>query len=316
MTRVLVVAVVLLSAVAAAAAAAASPETGSLPPAMVAGLSAGGFMAVQYHVAFSGEVIGAGVIAGGPFYCAGDSAITAQTACMSMPSEIDTSSLVKAAKYCEQTDTCDALANLKTQKVWLWSGTSDTVVHQGVMKSLAQFYTDFMPSPSINETFTVPAEHSWPTNNWGNACGHLGSPYINNCDFDSSYAMTTEVFGPLSPPVTGKTANVRTISQDQFVPGGGSASSISMGPKAYVYYGGNCTADPSKCRAIVVFHGCQQSLKDIGTDFIAHIGMNEVAEANNLVVLYPQAIRSYYPVENPEGCWDWYVILHAVFCFC
>ena len=32
----------------------------------VSGVSSGGFMAVQFHVAYSGSVKGAGVIAGGP----------------------------------------------------------------------------------------------------------------------------------------------------------------------------------------------------------------------------------------------------------
>jgi len=35
----------------------------------VVGLSAGAFFAAQFHVAFSSELIGAGIIAGGPYYC-------------------------------------------------------------------------------------------------------------------------------------------------------------------------------------------------------------------------------------------------------
>jgi poly(3-hydroxybutyrate) depolymerase len=53
-------------------------------------------------------------------------------------------------------------------------------------------------------------------------------------------------------------------------------------------------------------HGCQQTVGDIGTEFVEHIGMNEVAEANDLFVLYPQAIKSYVNPSNPEGCWDWW----------
>lgn len=35
----------------------------------VSGLSSGAFFAVQMHVAYSGTFMGAGVFAGGPFYC-------------------------------------------------------------------------------------------------------------------------------------------------------------------------------------------------------------------------------------------------------
>ncbi len=34
----------------------------------VSGISSGGYMAVQFHVAFSSVVDGSGVVAGGPFY--------------------------------------------------------------------------------------------------------------------------------------------------------------------------------------------------------------------------------------------------------
>lgn len=43
------------------------------------GLSAGGFMAVQYSFAYSKDISGAAIFAGGPFYCAQDTLSTAVT---------------------------------------------------------------------------------------------------------------------------------------------------------------------------------------------------------------------------------------------
>jgi len=55
----------------------------------VSGLSAGGFMAVQLHVAYSATFAkGAGVVAGGPFYCAEGSIVNATGRCMASPSGI------------------------------------------------------------------------------------------------------------------------------------------------------------------------------------------------------------------------------------
>ena len=53
----------------------------------VSGLSSGAFMAAQFDVAYSGEVIGAGIVAGGEFYCAGAAGVqplsmAASTSCM------------------------------------------------------------------------------------------------------------------------------------------------------------------------------------------------------------------------------------------
>ena len=61
----------------------------------VSGLSSGGFMAVQLHVAYSATFKkGAGVVAGGPFYCAEGSVVNATGRCMATPSGIPTSTLI------------------------------------------------------------------------------------------------------------------------------------------------------------------------------------------------------------------------------
>lgn len=60
------------------------------------------------------------------------------------------------------------------------------------------------------------------------------------------------------------------------------------------------------CPVHAVFHGCLQSYSIVGYEFILHSGYNEWAEANNLIVLYPQAVRSAFLPTNPEACWDWF----------
>ena len=42
----------------------------------VSGISSGAFMAVQYQIAFSALVKGAGIVAGGPYYCAAGSVLS------------------------------------------------------------------------------------------------------------------------------------------------------------------------------------------------------------------------------------------------
>ena len=44
----------------------------------------------------------------------------------------------------------------------------------------------------------------------------------------------------------------------------------------------------------------------IGEDYVMHGGYNEVADANNIVILYPQAKRSLTIPYNPNGCFDWW----------
>ena len=79
----------------------------------------------------------------------------------------------------------------------------------------------------------------------------------------------------------------------------------SMGPKGY-YYAPKACQDGRKCRLHVAFHGCSQTLGNVGTKFVVHAGYNEVAEANDIVVLYPQVKTSTLNPVNLLGCWDWF----------
>ena len=62
----------------------------------------------------------------------------------------------------------------------------------------------------------------------------------------------------------------------------------------------------ARCPLHVAFHGCLQSLGKINTTFVEHAGYNAWAEANGIVVLYPQATANAL---NPKGCWDWPVMI-------
>lgn len=53
-------------------------------------------------------------------------------------------------------------------------------------------------------------------------------------------------------------------------------------------------------------HGCLQTQGDIQNQFATKIGMNEWAESNNIIVLYPYVKKSYSLPSNPNGCWDWW----------
>src|SRR5688572_24172839 len=60
----------------------------------VSGISSGGYMAVQFHVAHSALVHGAGVIAAGPYFCAENSMRHALGRCMKGDADIPVDELV------------------------------------------------------------------------------------------------------------------------------------------------------------------------------------------------------------------------------
>lgn len=263
----------------------------------VSGLSSGGFFSTQFHVAFSQNVTGAGIIAGGPYYCAQGSEIHAETACMASPVLIDISACEKFATSASSAGTIDNLSNLNSASVYIFSGTKDTVVNQGVAKQLLVFYQKFTTSGTIVTNFVTPAEHAWITNTYGNSCSHLGSPYMNNCNIDSAGIMLTQFLGNLNPRTTPNDNNLIAFSQSTY----GDITTASMGKTGYVYVPAGCKTN--KCNLHIAFHGCQQSAEKVGKDFVEYTGLNDWAESNNIVVVYPQLTTS---LKNPQGCWDFW----------
>jgi len=39
---------------------------------------------------------------------------------------------------------------------------------------------------NVKTRFDIPSQHSYVTANYGSSCSTLGSPYINDCDFNSA----------------------------------------------------------------------------------------------------------------------------------
>jgi poly(3-hydroxybutyrate) depolymerase len=265
----------------------------------VSGVSSGAYMAVQFHVAHSEVVKGAGAIAGGPYYCAQGSFWTAYYNCMApgwftpLPS---TDSLISEAERLASAGRIDATANLSASRAWLFSGTEDGTVTRAVVDGLRAFYSRYKTATVI--VGDKPAGHAMVTKDAGNACPATAAPYINDCDYDAAGELLAHLLGNLG---SGQAAAGRLRRFDQKPFG---ARDISMHDEGYVYVPQAC--ETQRCRVHVAFHGCRQTTDDIEERFVREAGYNGWAEANGLIVLYPQAAKRYWGIYNPRGCWDWW----------
>jgi poly(3-hydroxybutyrate) depolymerase len=289
----------------------------------VSGLSSGAYMAVQFHVANSSFVKGAGVIAGGPYFCAQDDQTTATTVCSCtglgtcQPGQAAqfVPSLVQTTNANANQQAIDPTSNLGTSRVWLFSGSGDTIVPPPVMTALETYYRNYVPASNITFVKNVPAEHSIPTDSFGSACSFLGVPFINNCNFDAAGALLNWIYGNLQPRNTG-TLHGQLIAFDQgeFIT---NPTAHGMAQNGWVYVPDACRQ--GQCRLHIAFHGCLQypdmpmpsgPQGKFGDTFARHAGYNEWADSNNIVVLYPQAnallTATRLPRTNPNGCWDWW----------
>jgi poly(3-hydroxybutyrate) depolymerase len=288
----------------------------------VSGLSSGAFMAVQLQVAWSASIVGAGVIAGGPYYCAAGNMLYTGI-CMGQVWGLPPNPylMANAAKDFAALKQIDPVANLAKRRVYVFSGTDDSVVRQpAVDATVSLFKLLGVPDSRLKYVNDVPAGHAVITPSLGNDCGANEAPYISHCTvggsgYDQAGALLTQIYGPLQPPSAQPGGQVLPFDQRAFA-----SSATAMADTGYLYVPKACAApgksggksgatagaaSGAKCKVHVALHGCVQSVESVGRQFIDEAGYNAWADSNRLLVLYPQVNKSTLPF-NPQGCWDWW----------
>lgn len=283
----------------------------------VSGVSSGGFLAHQFHVAHSATVSGAGIFAAGPYACAGTrypaTFLRALSVCSDIPDLFpflgppNVERSVQAAKTAAEAGSIDPLSGLAGDRVLLFSGQQDTLVPTSVVMVAGDFYRAYHAG-AVDVVDDVEAAHAMVTRSFGNSCDTTKPPFINNCDFDLAGATLQKLLGPLAPP---SEPQGRLIAFDQRSFADPERTS-GLADTGYLYVPRDCEGS-SGCRVHVALHGCQQTAAVIGDAFYRHAGYNRWADSNRIVVLYPQAtaitrrfLGFQIPWPNPEGCWDWW----------
>jgi poly(3-hydroxybutyrate) depolymerase len=267
----------------------------------VAGISSGGFMAVQLQVAYSARVFGTAVFAGGPYYCAQDSIVLAVGQCES-GSGIAAKPSIYYTNSQDGNGTIDPTSNLANKPIYMFSGTNDTTVHQPVMDALYQYYSNYTKTSNITYDNDTPAAHGWISPDGPNPCGSSYIPYVNDCSIDPEQTFLTMFYGELNAKNTGTLGgSYIQFSQDPFAPGA-SAKAATMDSTGWLYVPAAC-ASGQACRLLIALHGCLQNQGIIQQQFVQKSGINEWADTNNIIVLYPQAT---WGASNPLACWDWW----------
>jgi poly(3-hydroxybutyrate) depolymerase len=301
------------------AAAADAPPLGAydvkLDETTVSGISSGAYMAVQLAVARSSIVAGVGALAGGPYACAQGDLATALGPCMIGPPP-DAAALRKLAERFAAEGHLDDPRALARQKVWILHGYNDGVVKEPVSAALAAFYDAAAGgggrSRHVHYRDDLPAAHAQVTDAFGQACEKTGGEFINRCaGYDAAGFVLQFAYGKLRERAPdGKLSGaLLPFRQSELY---ADPASIGLDDTGYVYVPAPCAAG-ERCRVHVAFHGCLQNARTIGTDYVLHAGYNGWADANRIVVLYPQTVASgrvKNPLSrapyNPNGCWDWW----------
>jgi poly(3-hydroxybutyrate) depolymerase len=215
------------------------------------------------------------------------------------PGWVVTSMLTEAASAAAARGDIAPLAGLKSMRIFAFRGLNDTVYLPGSVNKTVDFFAAFAQDAASQILFVtdVPIQHAVPSIDPAiptSSCnGKTGPPAIANCGYDGAGALLQHLYGSsLTAPAEHScgaacTANVLEFSQEAYFP----AAWPSLSSLAYAYIPPACSGPaPAACRLHISLHGCGMSRwsAQMNMSYVYHAGFNPWAEANNIVVLYPQ----------------------------
>lgn len=290
----------------------------------VSGLSSGGYMAGQFHVANSDIVSGAGIIAAGPYYCTRGILGNASGKCSSASTVLTDEYLhdiYRDAKQFQQQGKIPPLKNLERSRVYIFSGANDPTVKPEVVVRVNDWYLlAGVTSENIHYEYNEEAGHTFATESYGNRCEvDTEPPWISSCGYNTAKEMFVFFDGTTKKHIKA-IGNLKEFNQAEFF---GDEKLNGFEERGYVYIPESCN-NGAKCGIHIFFHGCQQGFNavpvdrsndnpvydnppyvKIGTTLVENLGFNEIADVNDLIILYPQVKRSMKPY-NPRGCYDFW----------
>ncbi|MFQ3788808.1 prolyl oligopeptidase family serine peptidase [Halomonas sp. A29] len=270
----------------------------------VIGISSGGYMATQLAVAWPERFKGVAVLAAGPWSCAQGGLGQALGQCMATRrGPPDLAGLNVRLRDYQARGLVGEAAELATLRAFVWHGEADSVVDPSLGVALAEQMTGWLADPDaqLRVVQSPGVGHGWPIE--GNElippsqlaqCRAGGGTHLLACGIDISGEALTWLHGPLEPPVDRATGRLLRFDQSPFAARG-------LGDAGYVFIPEGC--ESGGCSLTLALHGCGMADEQVKEAFILHSGLNEWAESNRRVVLYPQATTS---LANPQGCWDWW----------
>jgi len=258
----------------------------------VSGFSSGGCFATQFHAAFSATVSGVGSFSGCPYLSGSEIGFNVD-------------GIVTATRDLAESGAIDPVEQMAGDQVFIFQGHKDPIVPWTNAGLIHQFYSEFVPEANIEEKSDLQATHGMPSDSYGCACDTL-CPYfyINNCDFNGAEAIIQKTLpGFVNSSINQTSGNLQTFDQEEFFIN--DAGGHSMDSYGYVYIPQRCESGAHACHLHVNFHGCGMGSNWIGDNYIRNSGFLPIADANDVIILFPQ-IHPLNTAGNDNGCWDWW----------
>ncbi len=199
--------------------------------------------------------------------------------------------------------------NLRRTPVVLFNGRGDEMVYKKVMVETHKQLSEYIDADKLSTNFNTAAGHVWSIDSGRCRCGqcpyggleNLECCHVNNCGYDLSGAFMRATYGSRVKPRVAASSQLYWINQWDYWRGGAPQNSTVM-EWMMAYVPRRCQASPGQCKLHINYHGCVSPGWRPRIMWAQEINLNEYAEANDMIVLYPQAQGSD---NSGEGCWNW-----------
>ena len=275
------------------------------PPAhfSLSGHSSGGSIASTHFFAFSDRIVGLGHIQAAPYGCARVLNESNSSAFNDLcHSRAAVERMAAIARRAARRGLIAPLDNLR-KPVFVYAGAVDPIVYYTVGAAAADLYRELGADVAYHNHPN--ASHAFSTDGCApcNPCDYLGPPFINDCGYDLAGKLLAHAYGPLAPRTAPSPHAIWQLDQSRFFPPHKTEAEVGMDSRAYAYVPPSCEGEKSAaCKIHVAYHGCSSGVNSThegkrGLDIVRYAGYNGWAEANGIVVLYPQAYEDW--------CWNW-----------
>ena len=172
----------------------------------------------------------------------------------------------------------------------MFNGAQDLVYPPELGERVVKMLQDW--GVETQAVFDHDSAHAIPTVYSTGDCFSADPPHLCGSDLDLAFYSLKFLIDDLAPPVNFKPENLFSFDQPE---------GPSLDKTGFAYVPSECLE--LECEIHVFFHGCNMGFYNVGTQVVEETGLNNVAESNHLIVLYPQAVPTK---QNPFGCWDWW----------
>jgi hypothetical protein len=196
--------------------------------------------------------------------------------------------------------------NLRNTKLYVFTGLSNNFFTPEMSLNILKIYEPLIRNPLNIQTRVMDAELLLPSDSYGKGCTERETEngfLIGNCGLSGAWESLRFLLGPsIRKPGKVKLGPLQTFSQREFFV----QEEHHMDDEGFVYVPQACRSTGKgrprpACHLHFYFHGCQSSRGFVGAGHVLNSGFLEVAEANNIVVVFPQNMNG---TRNIYGCWD------------